>query len=952
MTTYYTEDDTRVRCLFCHNEQPVGQFRKFNDKPFQIYDFCVTCEKATGGLYPLYAKYSEEWTTPGIVEHISKRVENVSGSAYTKPRVPNAITKKENKELARREMMRRRLVYYTQQIMPSYQAGWVHHDICRRLEQFMQDVEAKRSPRLMLCLPPRTGKSLLASGTFIEWVFGHHPEWEFIHAANASSLAERFSRDIRDRINSPEYKVIFPETQLKQDSQSVQSWMTSVKGGYLAAGVGTGIVGRGAHILVIDDPIKDDEAADSETIRENIYSWYMTAARTRLAPGGGVLICNCLVGDTNITMADGGYKPIRDIRPGDMVQAWDNGLRVTRKVLNWTSQPVDKILELRTGSSRVRGNARHPFLVQNDDGTTTWVPMGWLQKGDKIVTSAVDGFGAKATLTETEAWLLGFMFGDGWITVRNGKNYDKKRDTYYRRTGYVTCVATKKSVAKNAKVLAAFSEIFGVIPKQTKFGYRRMEVASVGKWFLEKGLAGRAKTKQLPEFMFSEPLHIRLAFMRGIIDSDGHIPTYGPNEGRRVLGLSNKKLVIQLRHLARSCGFRVTNVAYQSHMVQAPHSKAPIYSETFSVSWLPTPYADSFCLSTVRTVEPVEDEVVYDIQVEGAESFFADGMVSHNTRWHDCDLSGRLLQIEKQLTDEGVEENQIERWDVVNYPAIAEADEYLMPNGKIELDPPEETREGARLLRHKGEALHPERYSVEALMRIKLPLMQRNPRHWHALYQQKPVPDEGAFFQKSMFRYEPVLPDHSDMTIVSAWDLAIGEKRQNDYTVGIVGAIDSTDTIHIIDVIRARMMSLDIVDAILDIHNRYRPTMIGIEHGMLSMSIMPMIKKRAAERHLYPNFDETLKPVLDKQTRAGPLRGRMQAGAIVLPQNQPWVEKLVAEFLRFPNGEHDDIVDAAAYLVRMCANIGPPLKKQPKKHKGWRDKLPSLISPTKNWLTA
>jgi hypothetical protein len=178
---------------------------------------------------------------------------------------------------------------FIQKFRPKYLPGWVHQDICRRLERFVRDVEAKKSPRLLLMMPPRAGKSEIGSRHFPAWVLGQHPDWEIIAASHTSSLTLSFSRYIRDLLRDPVYGNIFSEARLDPASQSIENWNMTKGGGYLAAGVGTGITGRGAHILLLDDLVKDIEAADSPTISDNTWEWYGSTAYTRLAPGGGVL---------------------------------------------------------------------------------------------------------------------------------------------------------------------------------------------------------------------------------------------------------------------------------------------------------------------------------------------------------------------------------------------------------------------------------------------------------------------------------------------------------------------------------------------------------------------------------------------------------------------------------------------------------------------------------------
>jgi predicted phage terminase large subunit-like protein len=193
-------------------------------------------------------------------------------------------------ELAKRVLARKSLLYFTKKFHPSYLAGWVHEDICRRLEKFSQDVRDRKSPRLMLLMPPRHGKSELASIRFPAWHLGHCPEHEIINCGYNLDLPMRFSRKVRENVRDPAYKALFDQTVLDPDSQSTEAWLTTMGGGFTAAGVGGGITGKGAHVLIIDDPIKNQEEADSVTTRNNLWDWYWTTAYSRLAPGAGVLI--------------------------------------------------------------------------------------------------------------------------------------------------------------------------------------------------------------------------------------------------------------------------------------------------------------------------------------------------------------------------------------------------------------------------------------------------------------------------------------------------------------------------------------------------------------------------------------------------------------------------------------------------------------------------------------
>lgn len=682
------------------------------------------------------------------------------------------------KLLAQRVLARRRLLQFTQMTHPAYSAGWVHDDICRRLERFSQEVTAGQSPRLMLLMPPRHGKLLaddtmvltsegwkthgdlvkgdkvmglkgwtevigvsrpgvadcevttnagtrikchrhhewgvekyahcgdrrsyyynvletldflahkaknghmrgagaptmrrfylpipdftvydisvrrmlqyrrnprsggrlaiedvteleepvpgkciqvaaedgiylvtrdfvpthnseLASIRFPAWHLGHNPTHELINVGYNLELPMRFSRKVREVMRDPHYKAIFPDSQLDPDSQSVEAWMTTRGGGFTAAGVGGGITGKGAHILIIDDPIKNQEEADSILVRDKLWDWYQSTAYTRLAPGGGVLV----------------------------IETW----------------------------------------------------------------------------------------------------------------------------------------------------------------------------------------------------------------------------------------------------------------------------------------------------------------------WNDDDLAGRLQQVMSA-------EDEADQFEIIRYPALSEAWEYRdeATGDIIRLDDEYVALEGdtgpaPTLLRPKDTCLHEDRYPTEALKRIRANLQ---PRIWSALYQQNPVPDEGMYFKKEYFRYQKALPSPNGLRIYTAWDFAIGEKQQNDWTVGATVLQDETDTIYVLEIFRMKGDSFQIVEAMLDVALRWGsiPTtgyLMGAEDGQIWRAIEPLLKKRMGERRQYPPY-EVMRPMTDKLARARPLQGRMQQGRVVFPEGAGWLPQAEQELLRFPAGVHDDVVDALAWAAQLCMGKEPPRLAVPPPLPSWRDKL-------------
>ena len=508
------------------------------------------------------------------------------------PVVPhtNAAPTSPQAELAARVLAKRRLIPFTQRINPRYDAGWVHRDIARRLERFSSDVAKGLSPRLMILMPPRHGKSELASRMFPAWHLGHHPDHEIIACSYNVSLAMSFSRKVKEVFNDPSYQSVF-ESRLHPDFQANEEWgLAGHRGGYVAAGVGGGITGKGAHILLIDDPIKNAEEADSAETREKLWDWYGSTAYTRLAPGGGVLV----------------------------IQTW----------------------------------------------------------------------------------------------------------------------------------------------------------------------------------------------------------------------------------------------------------------------------------------------------------------------WHDDDLAGRL-QIAMG------EDPEADQFELVKYPAVAEHDEYLNPETDlIEYDVAEA---GYPLIRSKGEPLHPQRYDLVKLNRIKKTIPNR---FWAALYQQNPVPDDGAYFTKDQFR-TGATPALRRSNVFVAFDFAISEKKQNDYTVGVVGLQDDNDKLHVAEIVRFKSGDgMYIVDTILNLCQRWHNSslVLGVEDGQIFRAIESLLKKRMRERQFYPPI-QLLKPITDKLARARPLQGRMQQGMVSFAEGAEWYDTARTEMLRFPAGVHDDVVDALAWMASMAVGREPPRKAAAKELKSWKDKL-------------
>lgn len=158
------------------------------------------------------------------------------------------------------------------------------------LVDHLEAVSRGETKRLMVFMPPRHGKSMLASEYFPAWWLGSHPEKQIIAATYAQQLADDFGRKVRNLCQTASHAWAFPDFSLSQDSQAANRFHTSLGGAYFAVGAGGPITGRGADLLLIDDPIKGREDAESEVQRRHLKDWYQSVARTRLMPGGAIVV--------------------------------------------------------------------------------------------------------------------------------------------------------------------------------------------------------------------------------------------------------------------------------------------------------------------------------------------------------------------------------------------------------------------------------------------------------------------------------------------------------------------------------------------------------------------------------------------------------------------------------------------------------------------------------------
>ena len=179
------------------------------------------------------------------------------------------------------------LIEFCKRMQPDYIVGR-HHRI---LADLLMAIEAGDEDRICVNIPPRHGKSQLVSIYFPAWFLGRNPTKKVMMVSHTTDLAVDFGRKVRNLISLDDFKDIFPTVKLAIDSKSAGRWNTNFGGEYYACGVGSALAGRGADLLLIDDPHSEQDVINGNfSVFERAYEWYTFGARTRLMPGGSVAI--------------------------------------------------------------------------------------------------------------------------------------------------------------------------------------------------------------------------------------------------------------------------------------------------------------------------------------------------------------------------------------------------------------------------------------------------------------------------------------------------------------------------------------------------------------------------------------------------------------------------------------------------------------------------------------
>jgi predicted phage terminase large subunit-like protein len=695
-----------------------------------------------------------------------------------------------------------------------YDAQRFHRIMCAGLEE----LEKGNIKRLIISLPPRHGKTQLASKMFPAWYMGRNPEKSLIFGTYNEKFGQDVGRAVRDIMLGPGFAQVFPDVVLKDDSLASDRLQT-LQGGIMAfVGRGGTTTGRGGDVLIIDDPLKDRHEADSPTIRDTLWTWFTQVIASRLMDETGrIMLIQCMTGDTPVLMADGTERPLSDIRPGDQIATYEAGGVSVSRVKNWKRQPLpDCVFAIRMASgSTVKANERHPFLVDND-GAREWVRVWDLRPGHRIVSVRAPGAGNSVCVTAADSRLVARGSAENTTARPDGpRGFGPPRITH-DHAAPPTCDTDTGSKSRSMTLYS-----------WTRAGF----VLSVE----------RCHPAPTPERIGTE-------------------------------------------------NYALTTIT--------PRGGSEDCFATTATSWLATDEQKTDCSGPLDTYEIVLDEIasitfagceyVFDVEVEGTANFIANGLVSHNTRWHQDDLVGRLTD----PTNSYYDPEEAADWRIIDMPALAmDAD----------TDP---------LKRKEGEPLWPGRFGRDFL----LGLQRRDNRGFSALYQGRPSPAGGAFFSAKWIQtYRPAeLP--ANLRVYAASDHAVSLKQDSDKTCLLVVGVDEDNTIWVLPDLVWRMLTAEqAVESMIRMMRAHKPVFWWAERSHISKSIGPFLRKRMMETKTFCSIIE-MQPIADKQTRAQSIQGRMSMGKVRFPERAAWWPAARDQMLKFPFDAHDDFVDTLAYV--------------------------------------
>jgi len=759
------------------------------------------------------------------------------------------------------------LIAFCKYMQPDYKVGR-HHRI---LADQLMALDNGAKDRVAVNLPPRHGKSQLVSIYYPAWYIGRNPGKKVMMVSHTTDLAVDFGRKVRNLMNDTRYQEIFAGITLAQDSKSAGRWSTNHGSEYYATGVGSSLAGRGADMLIIDDP-------------------------------------HALEINTPIPTPNG-FVAIQDLKEGDFVFGPDGEpVKVLAKSEVWHDRELYSVTT--DDGEEVLCDAQHLWGVNSDTNLgkakvynfTAEYLSNW-PKANRPVIPRHQPVQYPARSLPIDPWVLGAWLGDG--TTSGGRMTACPADQPY--------------------MLAEFA----------KAGYKASPLTKDGFTFTAYGLMPQLRTlgvlnnKHIPEEYMVASTEQRMALLQGLIDTDGSVAA----SGQAGFYNCNLRLVTQVKELLHSLGVKCAVRTYLDtrgrHATSQPNHRVMFRLADCARMPRKLKYTRTPTDKRSRSIE-VENTggrgSVQCITVDRADGLFLAGrgyVVTHNseqdvlagnfevfdkayqwftfgartrlmpggcvalvqTRWHLQDLTGRVVQ-------DMTQNENADQYEVVEFPAIMEIKQ---PDGTT-----------------KERALWPAFFDLAALRRTQasMPTFQ-----WNAQYQQDPTAEGSALIKRDWWRiWTETEPPEADYVIM-ALDAAAEQKEQADYTAITTWGVffreeDRTNNLILLDAVRRRVEYPELRVLAKEMYDRWEPDAFIVEKKSSGVALFQELRRTGMMLQEFTPHRGTG----NKFARMQAVADIVKAGIVWVPTTR-WAEELVEEIASFPVGAHDDLADTAVMAL-------------------------------------
>jgi len=815
---------------------------------------------------------------------------------------------------------------YPDWTLPSFQL-----ELINTLDQLERDDLG--CDNVLITMPPRFAKSTFSTVLFPTYFMARNPNRYLMSCSYNAELAKDFGRQIRSVIEQPSIAQAFPDLNLSQESRAADTWRTESGGAYFAVGVGGTTSGRPANCFAADTPVHTetgikpiseinpgDSVLSYNHSQEHFEYKRVLATRNKRSTTKTYSAAGAVFRATqdHPVFSEGKYRTLDEVTHGQLP------VQSLRHSLPGETEPAQEVLF----------EGMLPISKSHNAGVSD-LPQHLRDQGVRSLQEAQDS-----------QVLLSRMRGEQLCPQRGGalrelqESRSSQASLCERSQGLQQEMRGRISPRRSPEAQAPD------MPSVCKTLQSEDDVSTV----LLQGLREQGAQQACVEGKQSE-----VSSWGGVLPVSGGLVSHiseNPRKGRAS--------VHYLQETRRKHGRPSHRHGQEQQRAGEPNQ---------SLQKLPHASPQDAWLVPASCTEVAEGryETVYDLQVEDNENFVASNILVHNclilddplksredaesvtqrnkswnyyvsalstrlqpqpdgtkpkqivvlTRWHPDDIAGRLMATEDWA--EG-------RWKHINFKAIQTVKKHKRSRRNLPKDDPRYIDDPAvyknlpstvRDVHVEEEAsLWPERIPLEDLKRRQ----RLNPREFASLYQQEPYIEGGNLIRTEWWQYYPSdLRPQSFQSLIITIDTAFKKNEQSDYSVACVAGLDRSGDIYIVDVIRGKYEFPELKQRLIRLNNTWRGRglrALYVEDKASGQSLIQSLKRESGMAVIPYKVDK------DKVSRVNAILPIIEGGRVLIPEEAPWLDAFIDEMVTFPNGTHDDQVDATAMAIDILSRTG------------------------------